>query len=59
VGDAERAASGEYVTPRGDLIIAAPIVLGRLYVLAAVSDVLATFPDIKVRMVLSDRNANL
>lgn len=57
MGDAERAASGEYVTPRGDLIIAAPIVLGR--VLAAVSDVLATFPDIKVRMVLSDRNANL
>src|SRR5712691_4754287 len=30
VGDAERAASGEYSAPRGDLIITAPVVFGRL-----------------------------
>src|SRR5262245_66643433 len=30
IGEAERAASGEYVVPRGDLAITAPIVFGRL-----------------------------
>jgi DNA-binding transcriptional LysR family regulator len=59
VGDAETEASGEYVTPKGDLVIAAPIVFGRLHVLPTVSDFLASFPDINVRMVLSDRNVNL
>jgi DNA-binding transcriptional LysR family regulator len=59
VGEAERAAAGEYVTPKGDLIIAAPIVFGRLHVLPVVNDFLATFPDINVQMVLSDRNADL
>lgn len=59
VGDAERAVSGEYVTPKGDLVIAAPIVFGRLHVLPVVNTFLATFPDINVQMVLSDRNADL
>lgn len=59
VDDAERAASGEYVTPKGDLAIAAPIVFGRLHVLPVVSDFLAAFPDINVQMMLSDRNADL
>lgn len=59
VGEAERAAAGEYVMPKGDLIIAAPIVFGRLHVLPIVNDFLATFPDINVQMTLSDRNADL
>lgn len=59
VGEAERAAAGEYITPKGDLIIAAPIVFGRLHVLPVVNDFLATFPDINVQMVLSDRNTDL
>ena len=59
VGDAETEASGEYVTPKGDLVITAPIVFGRLHVLPTVSDFLASFPDINVRMVLSDRNVKL
>lgn len=59
VGDAERAAAGEYLTPKGDLVIAAPIVFGRLHVLPVVNAFLATFPDINVQMVLSDRNADL
>src|SRR6266404_5046841 len=33
VGEAERAASGEYSAPKGELIISAPIVFGRLHVL--------------------------
>ena len=59
VAEAERAASGEYLTPRGDLAIAAPIVFGRLHVLPAVNAFLAAFPDINVQLVLSDRNADL
>lgn len=59
VGEAERAASGEYLTPRGDLAVAAPIVFGRLHVLPVVSEFLAAFPDIDVQLVLSDRNADI
>jgi DNA-binding transcriptional LysR family regulator len=59
VGDAEAEASGEFSTPRGELTIAAPIVFGRLHVVPVVSDFLAQFPEINVRMTLSDRNVNL
>lgn len=59
VAEAERVASGEYLTPRGDLAIAAPIVFGRLHVLPVVTAFLAAFPDINVQLVLSDRNADL
>jgi DNA-binding transcriptional LysR family regulator len=59
VGDAEAAAAGEYRTPRGELTITAPIVFGRLHVLPVVCDFLARYPDIDVRMALSDGNVNL
>ena len=59
VGEAERAASGEYSAPKGDLIITAPIVFGRLHVLPIVIEFLKTYPDIDVRMVLADRITNL
>src|SRR5271157_130778 len=48
VDEAERSASGEYRTPRGELIITAPIVFGRLHVLPIVSEFLKAFPDIDV-----------
>ena len=35
VDDAERAASGEYSAPRGDLVVTAPFVFGRLHVVPA------------------------
>ena len=38
IGEAERAASGEYSAPRGDLTITAPIVFGRLHVLPIIAD---------------------
>jgi DNA-binding transcriptional LysR family regulator len=59
VGDAERAASGEYSAPRGDLVVTAPFVFGRLHVVPAVAEFLAAYPDIDVRMLLSDRNVHL
>jgi DNA-binding transcriptional LysR family regulator len=59
VGEAERAATGEYGAPKGDLIITAPIVFGRLYVLPLVTEFLKAYPDIDVRMVFADRIVNL
>ena len=59
VGEAERAASGEYSAPKGDLIITAPIVFGRLHVLPIVIEFLTAYPEIDIRIVLADRVANL
>ena len=55
VGEAERAASGEYSAPKGDLIITAPIVFGRLHVLPVITAFLKAYPDIDIRIVLADR----
>ncbi|HEY8005988.1 MAG TPA: LysR family transcriptional regulator [Methylocella sp.] len=59
VGEAERAASGEYSAPKGGLMITAPIVFGRLHVLPVVTEFLAAYPDIDVRFVLADHVVNL
>jgi DNA-binding transcriptional LysR family regulator len=59
VGEAERAASGEYSLPRGDLVVSAPVVFGRLHVLPAIDEFLGAYPEINVRLTLSDRNADL
>ena len=59
VGEAERAASGEHAAPRGDLVITAPIVFGRLHVLPIIAEFLARWPEINVRLLLSDRNLHL
>ena len=59
IGEAERAAAGEYSAPRGELQITAPVVFGRLHVLPIVTAFLAAFPDINIRLVLADRMVNL
>lgn len=59
VGEAERAATGEYSAPKGDLIITAPIVFGRLHVLPVVSEFLNAYPEINVRLVLADHLVHL
>ena len=59
VGEAERAASGEHAAPRGDLVITAPIVFGRLHVLPVIAEFLTRWPEINVRLALSDRNLHL
>lgn len=59
VDDAEREAAGEFTTPKGDLVITAPILFGRLHVLPVVADFLALFPEINVRLVMADRNVDL
>lgn len=59
VDEAERAAAGEYQAPRGELVVTAPVLFGRLHVLPIVTDFLAANPDINVRLLLSDRNLHL
>ena len=56
---AERAASGEYTAPTGDLIVTAPIVFGRLHVLPVAIEFLKSYPDIDIRIALSDGVVNL
>ncbi len=57
--DAERAASGEYRTPRGDLLVTAPIAFGRLHILPLVLDFLRATPEVNVRLALADTTMDL
>lgn len=57
--EAERAASGEYHAPRGELVITAPIVFGRLHLTPIVVEFLRAYPEVSVRLLLSDQIANL
>ena len=59
VEEAERRASGEYLSPKGDLTMTAPIVFGRLHVLPVITDFLKAFPDINMRLTMSDRPVSL
>lgn len=56
---AERQAAGEYQEPKGELVLSAPTMFGRLHVLPIVARFLARYPQIRVRLLLSDRNADL
>lgn len=55
----ERTATGEYQTPRGELVISLPLVMGRLHGLPVITRFLAAYPDIRARVQLTDRHINL
>ncbi|WP_246529510.1 LysR substrate-binding domain-containing protein [Microvirga zambiensis] len=59
VNEAERMAAGEFITPRGELVLTAPVLFGRLHLLPLVTEFLDAYPEIDVRLVLSDRNLHL
>ncbi|WP_138510415.1 LysR family transcriptional regulator [Maricaulis alexandrii] len=59
VEEAEQAASGEFHTPRGELSVTAPVCFGHLHTLPVVEEFLAAYPQINVRLTLSDRNLHL
>ncbi len=59
VNEAERAAAGEYSAPRGELVLTAPVVFGRLHVLPVLIEFLRAYPEVNVRLVLGDRIVNL
>jgi DNA-binding transcriptional LysR family regulator len=55
LNEIERSAAGEYTEPRGDLVVTAPIMFGRLHVLPVVTQFLSRFPEIAVSLMLTDR----
>lgn len=59
IAETERHAAGEIHRPSGELILTAPVLLGRLHLLPIVTDFLAAYPAIDVRLILSDRNLHL
>jgi DNA-binding transcriptional LysR family regulator len=59
VDAAERAVAGEYHAPRGEVVVTAPIVFGRLHVLPVICEFLRVYPEVNVRLVLGDRIVNL
>lgn len=59
VEEAERAASGAFTNVKGQLVIAAPIVFGRLHVLPVAAEFLELHPALDIQLRLGDRNANL
>ena len=59
ISDAERKAAGEYVSPKGELVLTAPLLFGRLHLVPIIAAFLGTYPDIDMRLALSDRDARL
>jgi DNA-binding transcriptional LysR family regulator len=59
IAEIERTASGEYRAPQGELTISLPAVLGRSHVLPVVVEFQSMFPDIRMRMQLTDRFVSL
>jgi DNA-binding transcriptional LysR family regulator len=59
LAEAERAAAGEYAVVKGEMVITAPIVFGRLHMVPVVTDFLRAYPETDVRLVLADRLLHL
>src|SRR5262249_51994989 len=59
IAEVERAATGEYRAPQGELTISVSAVLGRTHVLPIVVEFQRTFPDIRIRLQFTDRAVNL
>lgn len=59
LAEAERGASGEYKAPQGELVVTAPVTLGRLHVLPVAAEFLAEHPRVDLRLALTDRPLNL
>ncbi|MFK3824939.1 LysR family transcriptional regulator [Pseudomonas yamanorum] len=59
ISEAERAATGEYSQPRGELVVTAPVVFGRLHIVPVVAEFLAQYPEIDINLILTDRVVHL
>jgi DNA-binding transcriptional LysR family regulator len=55
----EQAAIGQGSAPRGELRVTAPIMFGRKHVLPLVTEFLAEFPEVSVRLSMIDRPVDL
>jgi DNA-binding transcriptional LysR family regulator len=58
VDDAEREVSGEYRIPRGELAVTSPWGLGHTHLLPLAVEFLGAYPDISLRLMLTDRVVN-
>ena len=56
--EAERAAAGEYIEPKGDLVVTAPIMFGRMHMLPVVTRFLEAYSEVSVGFVMTDRIAH-
>lgn len=59
LSEAEAAATGSYLTPRGLLHVTAPVLFGEYFVTPQIVDYLDQYPDVQVRAELIDRPVNL
>ena len=55
IDDAERQVSGEYRSPKGDLAVTTPWGLGHTHLLPLAVEFLNAFPEIDLRLLLTDR----
>jgi DNA-binding transcriptional LysR family regulator len=55
VDDAERQVSGEYRSPKGDLVVTTPWGLGHTHLLPIAVEFLDAYPEIGLRLLLTDR----
>src|SRR3984893_10684231 len=59
ISELERAAPGEYTAPTGELVVTAPVGLGRIHLVPILAEFLSAHPDITMRLVLGDRVLSL
>ncbi|NWE41380.1 LysR family transcriptional regulator [Pseudomonas yamanorum] len=59
VSELERRAVGEFTTPRGELVISSPVQVARLRVLPVINQFLELYPEIRIRLLQSDRIIDL
>jgi DNA-binding transcriptional LysR family regulator len=59
VDDAEREVSGEYGLPKGEMAVTAPWGLGHTHLLPLAVEFLEAYPDISLRLMLTDRVINI
>ena len=55
IEEAERAAAGEYQSPRGELTVTAPLMMGRLQLVPIMAEFMAQYSDIQLTCRFSDR----
>ena len=54
VEQAERDAAGEYAAPKGKLIVSCYVAFGRVHMVPIVAEFLAAYPDVDLRLTLTD-----
>lgn len=53
--EADRTAAGEYQSPRGELTVTAPLMLGRMHLVPVIAEFMAQFVDVRLSCRFSDR----